>query len=51
MLILLVNKIEVVVVPQILNGFKTKFSLLKELFRIEYYCLISESLNHFLTNL
>lgn len=43
MLILSVNKIEIIVVPQILKGFKTKFSLLKELFRIEYCWLISES--------
>lgn len=36
MLILLVDKIQVIVVPQILRGFETKFSLLKALFRIEY---------------
>lgn len=35
-LILLVDKIQIIVVPQILRGFETKFSLLKALFRIEY---------------
>lgn len=35
-LILLVDKIQIIVVPQILRGFETKFSLLKVLFRIEY---------------